>query len=77
MMPHPHAVVSMQGVARKHVCHTTSDKAKPSEPKKQCKTQPVLWCPVNCHIHIKNKTPFNKEKQAPDRSVGVITGFWL
>jgi hypothetical protein len=56
MLPHAQGIVSMQHVAQKHLCHTASHKEKQPEPKKQRASQPVLWCPVNCHTHIKEIT---------------------
>jgi hypothetical protein len=52
----------MQHVAQKHPCHTQTHKEEAPEPKKQRKTQPVLWCRKNRHTHIKKeKTKSKKE----------------
>jgi hypothetical protein len=43
----------MQNVKEKYLCHTVTHKEKRPEPKKQSLPVAVLWCPVNCHTHMK------------------------
>jgi len=77
ILPHPH-----RGDSNIEICcscgrnlspHTASAVEKQSEPKKQRGSQPVLWCAINHHTHIKSAPATQQNPTAPQSDCGTST----